>query len=499
MKTRFTNILVILVIFATIILVVSPSIQAVTLELYEEATNTSTGYRNIYGATTYACGQTFTIGTIGIEEAILIRNITFFCRYLGTPPNLNVSIWTTTASHTPNVMKEYKLFPYSFSTSGTQNWFNVSFNGACVYHPNIEYAIVLWTNGGTSGNTYRMYYGSDTYSGGYQLYSTSGYTNLGVQSGYDTAFKIWGISADANITYSNPIPTNSSSLIYSVDIGLMEDMIISTKNILTVNITKTSPYGFNTTSYIFFNDTLIGTNTWVNGTKGFPIMDNYGKSLVNNTVYYWKVNSKFYRKWYNTTYHFTFIINLSNIPSSTECDNTSLTIINNTVNVTGKYESYYSALTGWVVYLNYTGITNITGNMTGTYNITLNLISLDGLSFSVNWSGDYIGNGTNVTIPVNSNMNIVGTLEVLNMVVELDLTQMSIIMLLILSTLFLLIAIKVKDKKFGALILLIDGVMFIYLGLGLIALFGAVWLIISPGIVLIGILISVYGFFSFKD
>lgn len=98
----------------------------------------------------------------------------------------------------------------------------------------------------------------------------------------------------------------------------------------------------------------------------------------------------------NNTYQFSYI----RYPLSI-CDNTSITIHNNTIDVTGKYESEYSNLLGWDIWLNYTGNkTNLylfenIFNATGFHNYTINST---GYTVFANYTGNY----SNVSMDCNS-------------------------------------------------------------------------------------------------
>lgn len=96
-------------------------------------------------------------------------------------------------------------------------------------------------------------------------------------------------------------------------------------------------------------------------------------------------------------------------PIDTACDNTSITVYNNTQKVTGKYQTLYSSLTGWKIWLNFTGLAptlikkETIKNATGTHQ---SKYWSNNYTFKV-WA-NYSGNTTAITW-VNNHINTVWT------------------------------------------------------------------------------------------
>lgn len=80
-----------------------------------------------------------------------------------------------------------------------------------------------------------------------------------------------------------------------------------------------------------------------------------------------------------------------------------------------------------------------------------------------------------------------------NITVTFDSNQFAIIILMILTFFFLYIGIIVNDNRFAGLILLFDGLLMFNLMIAIVITFGAIWLIVSPGFILIALLLWFYG------
>jgi len=256
-----------------------------------------------------------------------------------------------------------------------------------------------------------------------------------------------------NISYININPSNNSILNFTKDyIDFSTYIRRGIYCYVNFSFSKSCLQGYNTTTSVYFNNTLLDSKTWINTSYILNIFENYTNYILSDITISWSINTSYYNLSYNQTYYFTPHIIILNAPSG--------------------------------------------GN--GTYNISISLVSSDGFNFSINWTGDYNSTNSNITFPVNRSMIILGTIGVIKMIIEYNLTQLGIVILMIMSFFFLVIGLSAKDKKFGGLILLFDGILFFYMSIGVVALFGAVWLLISPGLILISILIAIYGVLSMK-
>jgi hypothetical protein len=124
--------------------------------------------------------------------------------------------------------------------------------------------------------------------------------------------------------------------------------------------------------------------------------------------------------------------------------NHSLTIYNNSINVTGSYNTSYNTSTGNTIWLNYTGY----------------------------------GGGVNITLG--------------NMTLYINGTQFSIIVLAILTGLFLFLGLVLNDKR-GFFLVILAGVFSFSLFTAILLLFGGIWLFISPGFLIVSIIIFYKG------
>jgi hypothetical protein len=104
----------------------------------------------------------------------------------------------------------------------------------------------------------------------------------------------------------------------------------------------------------------------------------------------------------------------------------------------------------------YTGI--VTGNM--TYNFTINMTSIDGFNFSVNWTGNYNSTNTNITVPVNNSMVIHGAIEVISMNVIIDITQMGLLFITLLTMFCIFVGYMMNNSTGGVFLLISAGLIF---------------------------------------
>ena len=156
---------------------------------------------------------------------------------------------------------------------------------------------------------------------------------------------------------------------------------------------------------------------------------------------------------------------------------TALHIINTSSNVTG-YILQVQNSTGYyvTVHLLGTGGGNGTG---GTYNVTINLVSLDGLNFSVNWSGDYNSTNRNITVPVNRSMHLLASIGVLTMNIIIDMAQFGLVFILLLTAFLLFMGYSLNNKR-GGWFIFFGGLLSFTLIALVLATFGGISIFISP-------------------
>lgn len=204
----------------------------------------------------------------------------------------------------------------------------------------------------------------------YKKYYYTVYVNDGAGHNISKWFCFTTMLMYMNISYTlNPL--NNSFYNYTLDYDIFSTYLEELNPVLNLSFNKTCLQGYNTTTKLYFNNTYLLTYTFINGTKTFNLFNYYLHSLKTNTNYSWSINTTFYNLSYNRTYHFKFNILFINLPSGS-CDNTSLTVYNNTVNTTGKYETSYNSSTGNFIWMNYTGFGG--GNITGYTEADLFLI-----------------------------------------------------------------------------------------------------------------------------
>ena len=150
-----------------------------------------------------------------------------------------------------------------------------------------------------------------------------------------------------------------------------------------------------------------GTNTY-NSTNTY----NDDSGLLKNSSYYysaWSFNST--NGLWSSDYATLKINTNDTIYGGGDCDNTSLTIYNNTAHTTGKYQSSYNALTGWKIWLNYTGVLPV-------FNHYENIVDATGThqhnsadsGYIINSWANYTGNLTDIHI-INNTVDVTGKYE----------------------------------------------------------------------------------------
>jgi hypothetical protein len=252
--------------------------------------------------------------------------------------------------------------------------------------------------------------------------------------------------------------------------------------------------------YISFNSTgwwftdadfchagYVNYNTNCTGTTYFSFTPGYGYTLVNS---YTGVTTPlhFHNATHNVTNGVTIKFNSTGWWAFNN-DSGNLTpvhLIQKLINCYGNLTYIQNAtgywITGW-----YTG--NASGNGTGNYSITIHLISVDGLTFNVTWSGGYNSTNTNITVPVTHNMSIVGAITVLGMIVAYDIDQFSIIVLIVLMVVLTILGYVLPNSKTRAAFLMFGGIFSILCMISVAAYFNGIWYLTSPAFLLVSMIL----------
>lgn len=201
----------------------------------------------------------------------------------------------------------------------------------------------------------------------------------------------------------------------------------------------------------------------------------------NNYSCYWSSNlTDNHSHWTNNSYYYYMV----------RCPSKNLTISNHHVNTTWTNQYKYNFYSGYTYYDNDTGnlttyhfynnhvdtmwshlvrqnstgywiYDNDTGNASGgSYNFTINMTSIDGFNFSINWTGDYNSTNMNITVPVNSSMVIHGVIEVISMNVVIDITQLGLVFLTLLTMFCVLVGYLMNNSTGGVFLLISAGLIF---------------------------------------
>lgn len=259
---------------------------------------------------------------------------------------------------------------------------------------------------------------------GTNVYNDTGtsYTNTGLTANTVYHYSAWSWNttfASYSLTY---VSDNERVFVKPIKPSdFIGNNISYTRNLFAwtngINATVTRvQYNVNTTYPVTVST---GINTY-NSTNTY----NDDSGLLKNSSYYYSAWSFNLTNGLWSNDYITLKINTNDtIYGSVGCDNTSLTVYNNTAHTTGEYQTSYSSVTGWKIWLNYTGKlptfnhyenivdatgthqhnsadsgytinswANYTGFSSGGMSLTLfeNLINVTGIHEYKNNSGDYI-------------------------------------------------------------------------------------------------------------
>jgi len=343
----------------------------------------SYSYSNYDIRSKYWYAQAFTVGATGLNIGHVPTNISVYLSSYGTPNPLSVKIVEfnlTTNKPNKDVVFAYGLMPYADYSAG---WNDINVTAYLPLLPDTKYAVMLNQSIETSSR-YDWYYYNSGYTGGSTYMSNNYGSTWGNTYSTSCMFQVWGTVLNLNWSISNVSPANNSILYY-------DKSSACSLTIPYINLSfdkNTTDYSLGAELNVTFEDTMVYyNNSCINKSVSVNIFQPYNFLstspvdnfvLVNNTVYNWNVTCNYFG--FNRTFNYSFILIL-NCSGVTECDNTSLTVYNNTVNVSGKYETAYSSETGNHIWLNFTGEGG--GNVTGyteeeltTYSSTVGVATL---------------------------------------------------------------------------------------------------------------------------
>jgi hypothetical protein len=115
-----------------------------------------------------------------------------------------------------------------------------------------------------------------------------------------------------NVHYTNICYANNSIVNYTYNFTILSDRLDNLHKYLNLSFTKNTTQGFNTTTKIYFDGTLLNTWNFINGTKNVDVFDTI-PFLYNGTKYTWSINTTYYNLSYNISYNFTFEILFDNL------------------------------------------------------------------------------------------------------------------------------------------------------------------------------------------
>lgn len=152
---------------------------------------------NAYSAyDTHLSGQTFTIGTTGINNMQLITNIKLLLYRQFNPGDITINIYKTNSIGYPigNSLSTGTTISSTLPTVAPYEWRNIILT-PCILTKNTQYAIIMSAIGNIIDEVrWRSDITSPTYSGGAALVSNDGGINWTIDTTKDLMFEIWGTS-----------------------------------------------------------------------------------------------------------------------------------------------------------------------------------------------------------------------------------------------------------------------------------------------------------------
>jgi hypothetical protein len=383
--------IVLLIIFLLPLISLSNVVKA-SDTLYEYNDLNAKSEMGVYGV--YWRGENFSIGLIGSNTAHYLTSVKLRLYNTNAPTTkLYVKIYATdgTGKKTGGILTQ----AYMDTTSvRSETLYEITgFTPSYTLQASNIYFMEINSSDSTATNYVhiRLSYNPTTYKGLEWASSDSGVSWTSYTT-YDFDFYEYGIAnAIPTLSYINPVSTtygvyNPSNMLISkltnisfkfldtddsnLYYKLRSNVSGTWKNIRTGLITQNVDYNLQSIT----NFTLVNQTSWFS----VNVSDNYTSShWINTTRHFYRVNcSSFSLIVYNNTVNVTgkyqtsynyltgnkIWMNYTGIKTS--CGNTSLTVYNNTVNVTGKYQTSYNSLTGNKIWMNFTGFC-IGGNITG--------------------------------------------------------------------------------------------------------------------------------------
>lgn len=185
--------------------------------------------------------QTFTVGTVGTNEAHLVTRIAFNVKKIGSPTgNIKVQVRKTTDVNTPSdeILAEASFDISTITTSSA--WYSVTMNLPYELSTSTIYAIVWEPPDGThdASNYYSMYSSSsEAYAGGIDAYSDDGGITWSNTASRDVAFRTYGVVWTGTLaTYNDVVSKVGADVATELTTGnrfeLLNNLVLQAESML---------------------------------------------------------------------------------------------------------------------------------------------------------------------------------------------------------------------------------------------------------------------------
>lgn len=319
----------------------------------------------------------------------------------------------------------------------------------------------------------------------YTFTDTTALTNGYAFSGF-TANEQWFFIAWAkNSTY------NTENLDYEKDHDTLYGYIDVQWINNIQNASGTTQYKINNTGlYGYVNLTGNTTSIAWNNNHVFTTWSHVKKLLVNNS---WEIfdndtgnitsvvwgNNHVDTTWSHDK-RFLPLLNIWYIWDNDTGDTTSITWENHHINTTWTHFKKLLGNNSWYIYDNDTGNATVTLPITWSNN-----------HINTSWSHTSVLLGNNSWLVYDNDSGFGALLS--KLIVTIATSQFSMIIVMIMFLFFFIIGMTLKDGKIAGIFLLFAGILFFNLIWILIAMFGGLWVLVSPGFFIFDFMVFYYG------
>ncbi|MBN1281148.1 MAG: hypothetical protein JXA00_05820 [Candidatus Thermoplasmatota archaeon] len=238
----------------------------------------------------YVRGQTFTVGTTGINKDYLIHNVTFYGCRVGNPGLFHMILRAADENGLPAGPNLSVGSMDGDLLSPNDSWVNVTMSDY-ILSTGTQYAVFIYAPNGNSNNNVKWLseISSPTYTGGCLVVSDDGMATWSAALTQDFSFQIWGTD---DVYQMDPYPAEGS---IEIPLNPYLNITVQDPSGYLMDVQKRTNASGTWQTLFWLNNTQ--NVTMSNTTSG--VFDDYG------TCYWWSVNVSNGLSWSNCTRTFT--------------------------------------------------------------------------------------------------------------------------------------------------------------------------------------------------